>query len=573
MPRGLQKRTLLHMTQVALKIVIVGGVAGGMSAATRARRLNEAASITVFEGGPYVSFANCGLPYALGGIIKDIDSLVLQTPESIKRRFNIDVEINTEVLSIDRRNRTVNILKDTNDTRKVPYDKLILALGAEPWQPQIEGLSASHVFALHTIPDLNNVRDFIFKNKPKRVAVIGGGFIGLEAAENLQNLGLEVSILEYASQVFPPVDSNIAAHLHDEIRKQNVKLFLNARIQSVKTPSAECPGAVVLQDGTSFPTDLVLAVTGSRPRTELVRRAGLELNEKAGSVVVNPYMQTSDPNIYAVGDMVATHHRISLTTSPLLLAGPANRQGRLVADHIFSRRKIYKGNIGTSVCKVFELTVGSVGLSVRALRALGRDPQYVTVHPPHHAGYYPGAQNVTMKLVFEKMTGLILGAQAVAKAGVDKRIDVLATAIQGGMNVFDLEELELGYAPPFGSAKDVVNMAGFVASNVMRGDVEILHEEDMEKEMENGTSFVDVRSQMEFMRGHVKGAVNIPLDELRARVGELGIGKRTVVYCWVGYRGYLAYRILKQHGFESVMNLDGGLKNVMEGGFVRLLGE
>lgn len=573
MLRSLQKRPLLQMSQEAVKIVIVGGVAGGMSAATRARRLNESASITVFERGPYVSFANCGLPYALGGVIKDTDTLLLQTPESVKRRFNIDVEINTEVLSIDRRNRTVDILKDTNDTRKVSYDKLILSLGAEPWQPQIEGLGAYHVFTLHTIPDLESIRDFIFKNKPKRATVIGGGLIGLEAAENLQNLGLEISILEYASQVFPPVDSNIAAHLHDEIQKQNVKLFLNARIQSVKAPSTEYPGLVILQDGTSVPTDLVLVVTGSRPRTELARQAGLELTQKAGGVAVNPYMQTSDPNIYAVGDMVAAHHRISLTTSPLLLAGPANRQGRLAADHIFGRRAIYKGNVGTSVCKVFDLTVGSVGLSVRALRALGRDPQYITVHPPHHAGYYPGAQNVTMKLVFEKMTGKILGAQAVAKAGVDKRIDVLATAIQGGMSVFDLEELELGYAPPFGSAKDVVNMAGFVACNVMRGDVEILHEEDMEKEMENGTNFVDVRSRVEFMRGHMKGAVNIPVDELRARVGELDMGKRTVVYCWVGYRGYLAYRILKQHGFESVMNLDGGLKNVVEGGFVRLLGE
>lgn len=549
-----------------LKIVIVGGVAGGMSAATRARRLGETALITVLEKGPHISFANCGLPYALGPVITDRNALLLHTPTTVKHRFDIDVKTDTEVTNIDRRNHTVDVLDlRTKTVRQVPYDKLVLAMGAEPYVPRIEGLDSPKVFSLHTIPDLDQIREFIRNTSPKRAVVIGGGFIGLEAAENIHQLGLHVSIVERESQVFATVDSDIAARLHNEIRRNGVSLFLNASVKSITRS-----GATILNDGTSIPADLVLIVVGSRPRTELARKAGLELNSLADGIAVNACMQTSDPNIYAIGDAAATHHRISLTTSPLLLAGPANRQGRLAADHIFGRRSIYKGNVGTHICKVFDLVVGGVGLSVRSLKALGRNYQYITVHQPHHSRYYPGAENITVRLVFEKMTGKILGAQAVGKAGVDKRVDVLATAMQADMTVFDLEELELGYSPPFGAAKDAVNMAGFVAGNVMRGDVEIVHPEDIGI---GETVFVDVRSQQEFEKGHVNNAINIPVDDLRARVGELRSSQRTVVYCQVGYRGYLAHRILKQHGFNSVMNLDGGFKEVMERGYSQLVSE
>ncbi|KAH9208966.1 FAD-dependent pyridine nucleotide-disulfide oxidoreductase [Leptodontidium sp. 2 PMI_412] len=546
------------------KIVIVGGVAGGMSAATRARRLDEHCSITVFERGPYISYANCGIPYALGGVIKSDSSLVLQTPQALKERFNIDVRANTKVLSINRTDRTVEVQPvGSESVETIPYDKLILAMGAEPFRPPIDGIESPNIFMLQTIPDLQKIRDFRSQHNCKHVAIIGGGFIGLEVADSLRELGLEVSIIEYASHVFPPLDADMAEPLHTEIKRNDVKLFLNARIQSIEAPKDGMSSCIKLADSQSVLSDLVLVMVGIRARTKIAEEAGLKVGKTGLSV--NNYLQTSDHNIYAVGDMIETENRIAGHPLQLALAGPANRQGRLAADNIFGRKIAYRGNVGTSACKVFNLTVASVGLSVTALKQMGFDPLWITVHPPDHAGYYPDSHAMTLKLAFEKKTGRILGAQAIGISGVDKRIDVLATAMQAGMTVFDLEHLELAYAPPYGSAKDPVNMAGFVASNILRGDAEIVHPEDLKNEPAD-VQILDVRSLDEFSRGHLEKALNIPLNDLRANLAALDKGKRIVVYCGVGYRGYVAYRILKQMGYE-IVNLDGGYKSVVQGGF------
>jgi NADPH-dependent 2,4-dienoyl-CoA reductase/sulfur reductase-like enzyme/rhodanese-related sulfurtransferase len=558
-------------SRVPLRIVIVGGVAGGMSAATRARRLDETASITVFEMGPYVSYANCGIPYALGEVIKDDAALILQTPKGFKDRFNINAHVNTEVLSINRENRTVDVrLVGSETIQQFPYDKLILSQGAEPFCPPIEGIDLPNVFTLHTIPDLQKIKAFLFEHGGTRVSILGGGFIGIEAADALHNLGhnlgIDLTIVEYTPHVFPPLDSDIAEQLHTEIRRNGVRLLLNANIERIEAAQIATPSKIVLANGPAILADLIILVVGARARTSLAEKAGLKIG-KTG-VSVNSFMQTSDPDIYAVGDMIESEHRVAHRVLRVALAGPANRQGRLAADNIFGREVAYRGNVGTSVCKVFDLTVASVGFSVRALREMGFDPLWITVHPPDHAGYYPGANPITLKVVFEKERGRILGAQAIGASGIDKRIDVLATAMQADMSMFDLEHLELAYAPPYGSAKDPVNMAGFVGSNVLRGDVRIIHSEDLEIGADD-TQIVDVRSPAEFSRGHIPSAVNLNLNQLRESVKSLDKGRRVVVYCQVGYRGYLGYRIMKQMGFD-VVNLDGGYKSIVEGGFKNL---
>jgi len=550
-----------------LKIVIVGGVAGGMSAATRARRLSESASITVLERGPFVSYANCGIPYALGGVIANDEALILQTPKAFKDRFNVDVYIHTEVVSIDREKRMVGVrTAGTEEVRQIPYDKLILSQGAEPFRPPMLGVSQPNVFTLQTIPDLEAIKSYLKEHSAKSVCIIGGGFIGLEAAENLALLDLNISILEYAPHVFPPIDQDISERIHTELRKHKIDLRLNARISKIDGNS------VVLENGSSVPADIILMNTGIRARKALAESAGLACG-KTG-VTVNSYMQTNDPDIYAVGDMTETSHRIAERSLNLALAGPANRQGRLAADHIFSRAPEggYKGNVGTSVCKVFDVTIASVGLSVATLKAIGKDPEYVSVHPPDHAGYYPGAHPVSLKVAFCKKTGKLLGAQAVGISGVEKRIDVLATAMQAGMTIFDLEHLELAYAPPYGSAKDPVNMAGFVGSNILRGDSAIIHPDDVtaNPSILQDYQVVDVRSPGEFSRGHLPDAVNLPINDLRGLITKLDTGKKVLVYCQVGYRGYLGYRILKQAGFD-VVNLDGGYKSVSDGSFKSLM--
>jgi NADPH-dependent 2,4-dienoyl-CoA reductase/sulfur reductase-like enzyme/rhodanese-related sulfurtransferase len=558
-------------SKVPLRIVIVGGVAGGMSAATRARRLSETALITVFEKGPYVSYANCGLPYALGGIIKSESALILQTPETFKERFNIDVHVNSEVIAIDPIKKLVDVQTvGTEGVTQHRYDKLIFSQGSEPFKPHIEGINLPHVFTLQTIPDLQKIKSFISEHGSKSIAIIGGGFIGIEVADALHSLGgLKISIVEYTAHIFPLLDADITEPLHSEIRRNGINLLLNARIQRIEAGKESTGAHVVVAHGEPVPADIVLVCVGTRTRTALAHSAGLIIG-KTG-VTVNEFMQTSDPDIYAVGDMVETHHHVADRPLNIALAGPANRQGRLAADNIFGRKVAYRGNVGTSACKVFDLTVASTGLSVHTLKDMGREVQWVTVHPPDHAAYYPGASQMTLKVIFDPSTGKLLGAEAVGKSGIDKRIDVLSTALQAGMTIYDLEHLELAYAPPYGSAKDPVNMAGFVGSNVLRGDVEIVHPEELnlddgDVEME----IVDVRSKKEFEGGHLRGARNLPINGLRESLekGVLGNGKgrKVLVYCQVGYRGYLGYRILKQKGFK-VVNLDGGYKSVAEGGF------
>jgi NADPH-dependent 2,4-dienoyl-CoA reductase/sulfur reductase-like enzyme/rhodanese-related sulfurtransferase len=543
-------------SKVPLRIVIVGGVAGGMSAATRARRLSEQAIITVFEKGPYVSYANCGLPYALGGIITSDSSLILQTPETFKERFNIDVHTNSEVIAIDPIKKLVDVqMVGTGIITQHRYDKLIISQGAEPFKPFIEGVNLPHVFTLQTIPDLQKIRSYISEQGSKTIAIIGGGFIGIEVADALNSLGgLKISIIEYTAHIFPLLDADITEPLHTEIRRNGINLLLNARIQHIEAAKESKGTSVVVAHGEPVPADIVIVCVGTRTRTALARSAGLTIGRTG--VTVNEFMQTSDPDIYAVGDMVETLHQIAARPLNVALAGPANRQGRLVADNIFGRKVASRGNVGTSACKVFDLTVASTGLSVHSLKDMGMEVQWVTVHPPDHAAYYPGASQMTLKVIFDPSTGKLLGAEAVGKSGIDKRIDVLSTALQAGMTIYDLEHLELAYAPPYGSAKDPVNMAGFVGSNVLRGDVEM--------------EIVDVRSKKEFEGGHLRGARNLPINGLRESlekgVLENGKGRKVLVYCQVGYRGYLGYRILKQKGFE-VVNLDGGYKSVAEGGF------
>ncbi|KAM5346627.1 hypothetical protein ACJ41O_009632 [Fusarium nematophilum] len=553
------------------QVLIVGGVAGGMSCATRLRRLDETAAIIVVERGPYISYANCGIPYALGGVVEDEAKLHVQTVDKMRSWFNIDARTKTELTAIHRdvKKATIRDLS-TGVESSVPYDKLVLALGAEAFVPPIEGADAEHVFALQTIPNLQEIQAMIAKNNCRRAAVIGGGFIGLEAAENLCRLGLEVTVFEYDQHVFPLVDPEIGQVVDAELRNNGVQLKLNARVTKITSPSDGAgPGQVLAEGQEPVPADLVIMAVGVRARTAIPKEAGLDLG-KTG-VSVNEFMQTSDPDIYAVGDMVETLNLVTGTPMQTALAGPANRQGRLAADHIAGRDAKYRGNVGASVCQVFGQTVGLVGLSTRNLNRLGIKHEYVTVHPPHHAGWYPRASPLTIKVAFEVPSGRVLGAQVVGKEGVDKRIDVLATAMRAGMTIEDLEHLELAYAPPYGAAKDAINMAGFVGGNVLRGDVKLVHAADLAQDLSKLEEFqvVDVRSPEEYGKGHIKGAINIPLGSLRGRVGEVRQGVPTLVHCQSGYRAYVACRILEQNGVEAY-NLDGGFKSVLDGGFITI---
>jgi NADPH-dependent 2,4-dienoyl-CoA reductase/sulfur reductase-like enzyme/rhodanese-related sulfurtransferase len=539
---------------MSMKVVIIGGVAGGASTAARARRLSEDASITLIERGPYVSFANCGLPYALGGVIEEEGRLQLQTPASLKARFNIDVLVDTDAVEIDRQARTVRV-REANTSRAwtIPYDKLVLATGAEAIRPPMPGIDLPSVFVLQTIPELRAVQNWISENKASSAVIIGGGFIGLEAAENLIKLGMRVTVVERGEQVFAPFDLEMAEVLHREIRAKGVDLRLRTEVKGIR---ADGPTIVDFGSGESISTDLVILGVGVKPRSALAIAARIETG-KFGGVVVNAGMQTSDPDIYAVGDVVEVVQPQLMTPTYVPLAGPANRQGRIAADRIFGRKSAYRGTQGTAVCQIFDLTAGATGLSEKALRRAKRDFSSISIHPADHATYFPGATSITIKLVFDKNDGKVLGAQAVGKKGIDKRIDVFAIAIQAGMTVHDLEEAELAYAPPYGSAKDPVNFSGFVAANVIRGDSECVQAESVQALLDQGAQLIDVRTAREFLNGHIPGAKNIPVDELRARLGEVRPGQRVILYCQVGLRGYIAHRILAQRGFRSA-NLNGG---------------
>ena len=534
-----------------MKIIIVGGVAGGMSAATRLRRLMEDAEITIFEKGPFVSFANCGLPYYVSGEIANRDSLLVQTPESLKARFNLDVRPFHEVISISPAERTVTVRHDGQEFTE-SYDKLILSPGAKPFVPTIEGLAeAKNAYTLRNVPDLDEIMAAL-DNHPKEAVVIGAGFIGLEMAENLAKRGLQVTIVEKAPHVLPPLDQEMAAFVQAELVKNGVRV-----ITSQSANQFEDQGKIiVLENGQKITSDLTILSVGVEPENGLAKAAGIELGLRGG-ILIDEHYETSQKDIFAVGDAIVVKQEITGQDALISLASPANRQGRQVADVIAGLGRTNKGSIGTAIVRAFDMTAASTGLSERILSMNQLPYKALHVGGKDHAGYYPGATDMTLKLLFEPTTGKIYGAQGVGKKGVDKRIDILATAIKGNLTVFDLPELEFTYAPPFGSAKDPVNMLGYAALNLIEGLSDNIQWYQLEEELAKGKKFLDVRTSGEFQSGRLKvDTIHIPLNELRERLDELDKNQAYIVSCHSGLRSYIAERILKQAGF-TVQNLDG----------------
>ncbi len=535
-----------------MKVVIVGGVAGGASAAARLRRLDEQAEIVMVERSSYISYANCGLPYYIGDVITDQKKLTLQTPESFKRRFRVDARVRQEVVEIDRMTHEVIIRKlDEGETYRESYDKLILSPGAKPVVPNIP-IDDTNVFTLRTVEDTYRIHDFIAEHAPASAAVIGGGFIGVEMAENLADRGIAVTLYQRPSHVLPILDDDMASFVHDEMRAHGIGLRLRSDVKSVLWRD----GRIEVSDQNGpMEFDMAILAVGVAPESTLAVQAGLETGIK-GAIVVDEHMQTSDPNIYAVGDAVQVAHFVSRLDSHIALAGPANKQGRIVADNICGIDSTFDGSLGSSVVKVFDLTAAATGLTAKAAAAAGYDFDYVLLSPQSHASYYPGANAIRMKVLFERANGKILGAQALGKDGVEKRIDVLACAIHAGMTAHDLAELDLTYAPPYSSAKDPVNMAGFMISNIVDGLVDQVQWSHALMLGKNEV-LLDVRTPSEFERGSVSGALHIPVDELRERIDELPKDKRIIVHCQSGLRSYFACRILSQHGFDCA-NVAGG---------------
>ena len=544
------------------KIIIVGGVAGGATAAARLRRLDESAEIIMFERGEHISFANCGLPYYIGGVIEERGDLLLQTQESFKRRFNVEVRVKSEVLSIDRGAKTVQAKNLRNvEIYTESYDKLILSPGAAPVKPPVEGIDSERVFTLRDVADSDRIRAFMETRRPKSAAVAGGGFIGLEMAENLKEAGLEVSVIELAGQVIAPLDIDVACDVHRRLRQKGVSLHLKNGLKKISEGNN---GLVIeLSDGNNaagrLETDMLILAVGVRPENSLALAAGLDLGSRGG-IVVDRHMRTSDPDIYAVGDAAETDDFVTGEKTMVPLAGPANKQGRIAADNICGIPSEYAGAQGSAVIKVFDMTVAFTGISEKTARRLGLDYDKVFLYPAGHAGYYPGSRNMSMKVIYEKGSGKILGAQIAGYDGADKRCDVLAVAIRAGMTADDLAHLELCYAPPYSSAKDPVNMAGYMIQNVLKGKVKNIHWHDVDSLPGDGSvNLLDVRNPDEFARGGISGFINIPLDSLRERMGELDRSKRTYVQCHSGLRSYAAARILSQNGFD-VFNLSGGYR-------------
>jgi NADPH-dependent 2,4-dienoyl-CoA reductase/sulfur reductase-like enzyme/rhodanese-related sulfurtransferase len=548
---------LRHKGGLTMKLLIVGGVAGGASAAARARRLSEGAHIVLFERGPDVSFANCGLPYYLGGEIAERHKLLVVTPERLRTRFNLDVRVRTSVKAIDRAEKKV-LIRDLASGREYEegYDKLILAPGAAPIRPPLPGIDLPGIFTLRNLQDTDRIKGRLDQGV-RRAVVVGAGFIGLELVENFVRRGVATTVVELQDQVLPPFDKEMATPIVEHLAAKGVALLLG---QSAEAFEQALDGLVVrLKSGQRLPAQLVVVGVGVRPENQLAVDAGLEVGPRGG-IRVNEHLQTSDPDIYAVGDAIEVKDFVTGEPTQVPLAGPANRQGRIAADHIFGRPARYRGTQGTAIVRVFDKTAALTGASEKVLRRAKRPYRKVYVHPTHHAGYYPGAEAMTLKLLFDPETGKVLGAQAVGGSGVDKRIDVLAVAIQAGLTVFDLEEVELAYSPQYGSAKDPINMAGFVAAGLLRGD----HPQvDVEAVLAAAPGqrplLVDVRTPQEYTGGHIPGAVNLPVDDLRSRLGELPRDQEIAVYCQVGQRGYLATRILRQAGFDAA-NVGGGYK-------------
>ncbi len=539
------------------KILIVGGVAGGASAAARLRRLDEHAGIVMFERGEYISFANCGLPYYIGGEITEKSALTLQTPASFHARFNVDVRVNAEVTAINRAGKTVTVKNHkTGEVYSEGYDKLILSPGAEPVKPPIEGADNAKVFTLRNIPDTYRIKDYIEQTKPRTAVVVGGGYIGVEMAENLAHAGLKVTVVEFADHVIAPLDYDMACDVHNHIREKGVRLILK---DGVKAIAPEGEALCVTLGNDTLTADMVVLSVGVRPESALAREAGLAVNPR-GAIVVDERMRTSDENIYAVGDAVEITDLVTGTKGYIPLAGPANKQGRIAADNICGIESRYGGTQGTGILKCFDLTVATTGITEVRAKAEGISYEKSFTYSASHASYYPGAVNMSVKLLFEKTAGRILGAQIVGYDGVDKRIDVIATAMRAGLTVYDLTKLELAYAPPFSSAKDPVNMAGFVAENILTGKVKAVHWHDVATLPRDGSvTLLDVRTVPEYQNGHIDGFINIPLDELRGHLGELDKSKPVYATCQVGLRGYVACRILSQLGFDCY-NLSGGYR-------------
>lgn len=541
-----------------MKIVIIGGVAGGATAAARIRRRNEHAEIIVFEKSGYISYANCGLPYYIGDVITDPEELTLQTPESFFRRFRIHMKIHHEVVSIHPDRKTVSVKNlETGEAFEESYDKLILSPGAKPAQPRLPGVGMDQLFTLRTVEDTFRIKEYITKNHPKSVVLAGGGFIGLELAENLRELGMEVTIVQRPRQLMTPFDPDMASMIHSEMRKHGIKRVLGYTVEGFmkKDHGVE----VLLKDNPSLRADMVILAIGVTPDTVLAKEAGLELGIK-GSIVVNDRMETSVPDIYAAGDAVQVKHYVTGEDTLISLAGPANKQGRIIADNICGDDSRYPGSQGSSVIKVFDMTAATTGINETNARRAGLQVDTVILSPMSHAGYYPGGKVMTMKVVFEKATCRLLGAQIIGYEGVDKRIDVLATAIHAGMKATQLKDLDLAYAPPYSSAKDPVSMAGFMIDNITKEILKQWHLEDMDAVLkEEGAVLLDVRTVQEYSRGHISGFINIPLDELREHIHEIEKGKPVYLICQSGLRSYIASRILEGYGYETY-NFSGGFR-------------
>ena len=540
-----------------MKVVIVGGVAGGATAAARIRRLDEQAEIVVFERSGYISYANCGLPYYIGDVITDPEELTLQTPESFFSRFRVDMKVRHEVTAIHPERKTVSVKNlETDEVFEESYDKLILSPGAKPTQPRLPGVGIDKLFTLRTVEDTFRIKEYINQNHPKSAVLAGGGFIGLELAENLRELGMDVTIVQRPKQLMNPFDADMASMIHSEMRKHGVKLALGYTVEGFEERNGGVD--VLLKDNAPLHADMVVLAIGVTPDTALAREAGLELGIK-GSIVVNDRMETSVPDIYAAGDAVQVKHYVTGEDALISLAGPANKQGRIIADNICGGDSRYLGSQGSSVIKVFDMTAATTGINETNARKAGLDVDTVILSPMSHAGYYPGGKVMTMKVVFEKGTYRLLGAQIVGYDGVDKRIDVLPTAIHAGLKATQLKDLDLAYAPPYSSAKDPVNMAGFMIDNISKG-LKQWHLHDADKLPRDGSVILlDTRTAWEYSSGHIEGFVNIPVDELRERLDEIEPGKPVYVICQSGLRSYIATRILEGYGYEAY-NFAGGFR-------------
>ncbi len=541
-----------------MKIVIVGGVAGGATAAARIRRLDEKAEIVVFERSGFISYANCGLPYYIGDVITDPEELTLQTPESFFSRFRVDMKVHHEVTAIYPERKTVSVKNlESGEEFEEKYDKLILSPGAKPTQPSLPGVGMDKVFTLRTVEDTFRIKEYINSAAPKSAVLAGGGFIGLELAENLRELGMEVTIVQRPKQLMNPFDADMAAFIHSEMRKHGVKLALGLTVEGFEEKDGGVD--VLLKDASPLHADMVVMAIGVTPDTAIAKAAGLELGIK-GSIIVNDRMETSVPDIYAAGDAVQVKHSVTGEDALLSLAGPANKHGRIIADNICGGDSRYLGSQGSSVIKVFNMTAATTGINETKAKALGLNVDKVILSPMSHAGYYPGGKVMTMKVIFEKETYRLLGAQIVGYEGVDKRIDVLATAIHAGLKATELKDLDLAYAPPYSSAKDPVNMAGFMIDNIAKGVIKQWHVEDAAALPRDGSvTLLDTRTVGEYRRGHIDGFMNIPVDELRERLHEVEPGKRVYVICQSGIRSYIACRILEGNGYETY-NFSGGFR-------------